>query len=347
MGTVVYATVNGRVLSQTRSGVRSLYSLDPLGNTRALYDNTGAKTDTFTYTPFGTVATHVGTTTTPFQWNGGSGYYQNSATRVYVRARNYYANLGKWSTQDPIGFKGGDFNLYRYVNNRVMTLIDPSGLVQLRPALGPQNGQEKGHWEIDPGCIQKDKCGAFKAYWYLTVTPTPNWALVLGRVLGIPVGPPSVGTGPNYIVQWVRMWDCDKVGKSCQETHNYCESWTIKPGDTSPSYPNENHIDYDDGFTYPGGPKSGIHTTIGIAKFFKRETIVPGTGGKTIGTIVDPWKPDPNSPARGLPTDDCSTWFNRLASDDWVTAEHYAVSSWDCSDADPKKWKSCSNAEPH
>jgi len=67
----VYATVNGRVLSQTRSGVRSFYSLDPLGNTRALYDNTGAKTDTFTYTPFGTVATHVGTTTTPFQWNGG------------------------------------------------------------------------------------------------------------------------------------------------------------------------------------------------------------------------------------------------------------------------------------
>ena len=129
MGTVVYATVNGRVLSQTRSGVRSLYSLDPLGNTRALYDNTGAKTDTFTYTPFGTVATHVGTTSTPFQWNGGSGYYQNSATRVYVRARNYYVNLGKWSTQDPIGFDGDDYNLYRYIKNRVVTLNDPSGLL--------------------------------------------------------------------------------------------------------------------------------------------------------------------------------------------------------------------------
>ena len=128
MGTVVYATVNGRVLSQTRSGVRSFYSLDPLGNTRALYDNTQTKTDTFTYTPFGTVATRTGTTTTSFQWNGGSGYYQNSATRVYVRARNYYANLGRWSTQDPIGFKGGDFNLYRYVQNQVVTLNDPSGL---------------------------------------------------------------------------------------------------------------------------------------------------------------------------------------------------------------------------
>ena len=63
----VYATVNGRLLSQTRSGVRSLYSLDPLGKTRTLYDNTQTKTDTFTYTPFGTVATHVGTTTTSCQ----------------------------------------------------------------------------------------------------------------------------------------------------------------------------------------------------------------------------------------------------------------------------------------
>ncbi|MCX6382826.1 MAG: hypothetical protein NT023_25655, partial [Armatimonadetes bacterium] len=128
MGTVRYTTVNGRVMSENRNGVERDYSLDPLGNTRALYDNTQTKTDTFTYTPFGTVATHVGTTATPFQWNGGSGYYQNSPTRVYVRARNYYANLGKWSTQDPIGFRGGDFNLYRYVKNRFVTAKDPSGL---------------------------------------------------------------------------------------------------------------------------------------------------------------------------------------------------------------------------
>lgn len=37
-------------------------------------------------------------------------------------------NLGRWQEPDPIGFKGGDFNLYRYVKNRFVVRIDPSGL---------------------------------------------------------------------------------------------------------------------------------------------------------------------------------------------------------------------------
>ena len=45
-----------------------------------------------------------------------------------MRARNFHNNLGRWGSQDPIGFDGGDFNLYRYVNNRFVVMIDPSGL---------------------------------------------------------------------------------------------------------------------------------------------------------------------------------------------------------------------------
>mgnify|MGYP003328653091 CR=1 FL=1 len=143
---VVYATANGRVLSETRNGSRRLYSLDPLGNTRALYDNTQTKTDTFTYFPSGTVASRTGTTPTPFQWNGGSGYYQNSSNRVYVRARNFYVNLGRWSTQDPIGFKAGDYNLYRYVNNRFVNVTDPSGLSAASCVFGGQmRGRSPGN----------------------------------------------------------------------------------------------------------------------------------------------------------------------------------------------------------
>ena len=125
---VVYANVNGQLLSETRAGARKLYSLDPLGNTRALYDNTLTKTDTFEYFPSGTVAARTGTTPTPFQWVGGSGYYRDNSKRVHVRARNFYVNLGRWAETDPIGFGGGDYNLYRYVKNRFVVATDPSGL---------------------------------------------------------------------------------------------------------------------------------------------------------------------------------------------------------------------------
>jgi len=35
--------------------------------------------------------------------------------------------LGRFTTSDPIGFSGGDINLYRYVGNKSVSLIDPSG----------------------------------------------------------------------------------------------------------------------------------------------------------------------------------------------------------------------------
>ncbi len=39
-------------------------------------------------------------------------------------------NLGKWVSEDPIGFGGGDPNLGRYVGNRVFRYVDPTGLNQ-------------------------------------------------------------------------------------------------------------------------------------------------------------------------------------------------------------------------
>jgi uncharacterized protein RhaS with RHS repeats len=45
----------------------------------------------------------------------------------YNHARWYDASIGKWISQDPLGFEAGDSNLYRYVNNRPMDAVDPSG----------------------------------------------------------------------------------------------------------------------------------------------------------------------------------------------------------------------------
>jgi RHS repeat-associated protein len=54
---------------------------------------------------------------------------QNNLNRWYEPA------TGKWLSVDPIGFKGGDENLYRYVKNRAINATDPIGLVN--PEMDP------------------------------------------------------------------------------------------------------------------------------------------------------------------------------------------------------------------
>jgi hypothetical protein len=44
------------------------------------------------------------------------------------RNRVYSAELGRFLQTDPIRFNAGDYNLYRYVGNRVSLLFDPTGL---------------------------------------------------------------------------------------------------------------------------------------------------------------------------------------------------------------------------
>ena len=46
----------------------------------------------------------------------------------YFGAREYDPETGRWTTKDPIGFGGGDTNLYGYVAQDPLSYIDPSGL---------------------------------------------------------------------------------------------------------------------------------------------------------------------------------------------------------------------------
>ena len=62
------------------------------------------------------------------RYGGEYGYWRDDAARVYVRARHYAPGAGRWVIRDPVGFRGRDWNLYRYVENAAGINLDPSGL---------------------------------------------------------------------------------------------------------------------------------------------------------------------------------------------------------------------------
>lgn len=64
----------------------------------------------------------------PFGFAGG--LYDEDTGLLRFGARDYDPTIGRWTTKDPIGFAGGDTNLYAYVGGDPMSYIDPSGLSQ-------------------------------------------------------------------------------------------------------------------------------------------------------------------------------------------------------------------------
>jgi len=98
--------------------------------------------------------------------------------------RWYDATVGRWLSEDPIGFAGGDGNLYRYVGNDPSIRVDPHGLKRndSRPGrIGYCLGQE---WLCSLCC--RDKASRLK--------PIPG----IKRLAGIiPFGPPS-GENETY-----------------------------------------------------------------------------------------------------------------------------------------------------
>jgi len=61
----------------------------------------------------------------PFGFAGG--LYDPLTKLTHFGFREYDSFTGKWTTKDPIGFAGGDSNLYGYVLNDPVNLVDPSG----------------------------------------------------------------------------------------------------------------------------------------------------------------------------------------------------------------------------
>lgn len=73
--------------------------------------------------------------------------------------RHYDPTIGRWTTKDPIGFAGGDTNLYSYVGQDPMSYIDPQGTFALPIFLGIAAGVFYATDLDTPGAAQDELFG--------------------------------------------------------------------------------------------------------------------------------------------------------------------------------------------
>ena len=112
-------------LAELRSESAAYYQQDGLASVTSLSNSTAALANTYTYNAFGNLTASTGTTANSFQYTGRD--YDPETGLRYYRARYYDPIVGRFISEDPIGFAGGGPNFYAYVLNNPVRLRDPSG----------------------------------------------------------------------------------------------------------------------------------------------------------------------------------------------------------------------------
>ena len=153
-------------LALEQNGKAYYYHKDGLGSIRSLTDEAGQVIQSYEYAGFGGMTSRIGSLEQPFTFTGreldqmlgqeettswitystelkpgvqdpqetkGGGRIEIKTLRqtedlYYYRARYYDPKTGRFLSRDPIGFAGGDVNLYRYVRNNPINFRDPYGL---------------------------------------------------------------------------------------------------------------------------------------------------------------------------------------------------------------------------
>jgi RHS repeat-associated protein len=105
------------------TGARSVLS-DGLGSSLALADPNGVVQTSYTYEPFGKESVGGQANASPYRFTGRE---TDGTGLMFYRARYYSAQHGRFISEDPLEYGGGDANLFGYVLNDPINLTDPMG----------------------------------------------------------------------------------------------------------------------------------------------------------------------------------------------------------------------------
>ena len=109
----MHSDIIDEVLFGNIQGQEVYYHQDGLNSVKSLTDNTGGIIANYDYDAWGNLATPLPSINNPFTYTGRE--YDRGTGLYYYRARYYDAKVGRFISPDPIGFAGGDVNLYSYV----------------------------------------------------------------------------------------------------------------------------------------------------------------------------------------------------------------------------------------
>jgi RHS repeat-associated protein len=122
----IYGTTYHAPDVMLKGGATYRLIMDHLGSVRLVVDvATGAVAQRLDYDEWGRVLVDTNPGFQPFGFAGG--LYDHATGLVRFGARDYDAEVGRWTAKDPIRFAGGDENIYAYVGGDPVNLVDPGG----------------------------------------------------------------------------------------------------------------------------------------------------------------------------------------------------------------------------
>jgi RHS repeat-associated protein len=115
-------------VAMTAGGMRYYFGYDQVGSLIAVADGSGSVVKRISYDSFGNILDDSNPGfAVPIGFAGG--LHDRDTGLVRFGYRDYDPEVGRWTAKDPIGFAGGDTDLYGYVLNNPINTIDSFGLL--------------------------------------------------------------------------------------------------------------------------------------------------------------------------------------------------------------------------
>lgn len=127
LGRVAHGSQIDQPLVLERGGAGYFYHPDHLGSVRKMTDDAGTVVNSYDYDSFGRFETRSENVAQPYAFTGRE--FDPETGLSYFRLRYYDPEVGRFISEDPIGFAGGDSILYRYAFGNPVNLVDPYGLI--------------------------------------------------------------------------------------------------------------------------------------------------------------------------------------------------------------------------